>query len=141
MSSFATQLNAGEGGTLASKLQLPLPMNIIILLGVTVLVALIFLVIAVLHYCFWRKPPPPEDPPAFDMNMDYGGSWSRSALAPPRHVLQGGGRGVQCRGPHRLRGVRGQGHQRALRGRTRHKDGLRVSQPSKITHYFKFNFY
>ena len=56
-----------------SKLQLPLPMNLIIFLGVTVLVALIFLVIGVLHYCFWRKPPPPEDPPAFDMNMDYGG--------------------------------------------------------------------
>ena len=55
-----------------SKVQLPLSMNLMILLGVTVLVGLIFLVIAVLHYCCWRQPPPPEDPPAFDMKMDYG---------------------------------------------------------------------
>ena len=53
--------------------EFPLPANILIFLGVLVLVSLIFLVIGVLHYCFWRQPPPPEDPPAFDMNMDYGG--------------------------------------------------------------------
>ena len=73
--------------------ELPLPANILIFLGVLVLVTLIFLVIGVLHYCFWRQPPPPEDPPAFDMNMDYGGLQIRLIIAyTPRHIQEGGGR-------------------------------------------------
>ena len=96
--------------------ELPLPANILIFLGVLVLVTLIFLVIGVLHYCFWRQPPPPEDPPAFDMNMDYGGRMCHSSL----HVLscsdllQGRGRPVQRGGGHILRGAGGQGQELTL---------------------------
>ena len=56
-----------RGLTQTSKLQLPLPMNMIILLGVTGLVALAFLVIAVLHYFFGPQLS------AFDINMGEGG--------------------------------------------------------------------
>ena len=47
--------------------ELPLPMNMVILLAVTGMVALGFLVIAVLHCCCWHKLS------AFDKNIDHGG--------------------------------------------------------------------
>jgi len=123
---------------IVSGLKLPLLANILIFLGVTVVVAFIFLVIAVVHYCCWRQPPPPEDPPAFDMNMDYGGSntvftafrqainamqW-QIMLSPTRHLPQGGGWAVQRGSCHLIRRAGGQGQQSPLWGWTRHKYGL-----------------